>query len=224
MSQKEQVHPQGAILQRDGETYAIAPRLAPAGILDLATMKKLADVVERFNIPVVKMGSAQRIVLVGLKADQVEPVCEALGVEPAPADGPYVHYVIGCPGTVACRFGVQDSLSLAGELDKEFIGYSGLTHKFKIGVSGCPRCCSQSWVRDFGAFGTAKGWTVIVGGLAGGRPRIGDKLAEGVTAEEVKDLLRRTLDAYKKLGQGKERLGRTIDRVGFEAFKAAVLS
>ncbi|MDI6710273.1 MAG: NAD(P)/FAD-dependent oxidoreductase [Thermoanaerobacterales bacterium] len=222
MPEQHDVPPRGAFLQRDRETYAIAPRMAPAGILDVAALRRLADVAERFNIPIIKIGNAQRIVLVGLKAEQVEPVWEALGMEPAPAVGPCVHYVAGCPGTVACRYGQQDALGLAGEIDRRHIGEGELAAKFKIGVSGCPFNCCESWLRDFGAFGKSKGWTVIVGGRAGMRPRIGDKLAENVSAEEVMDLLRRTIAAYKELGRKGERLGTTIERVGFEEFRKLI--
>ncbi|MGQ9498180.1 MAG: reverse transcriptase-like protein [Desulfotomaculales bacterium] len=212
--------PRGAFLQRDRATYAVVPRLAPAGILDAATLRRLADVAEKYRIPIVKITSAQRIALVGLKPEEVELVWEDLGMEPAPAVGPCVHYVKACPGTVACRYGQQDALGLGKRLDERLLGHGELASKFKIGISGCPFNCCESWLRDFGAFGKAHGWTVVVGGVGGARPRIGDIVAENVGDDEVINLVERTIEAYKELGKKGERLARTIDRVGIDVFKA----
>ncbi|MEW5762844.1 MAG: reverse transcriptase-like protein [Bacillota bacterium] len=212
--------PRGAFLQRDRATYAVVPRLAPAGVLDAATLRRLADVAEKYRIPIVKITSAQRIALVGLRPEEVEPVWEDLGMEPAPAVGPCVHYVKACPGTVACRYGQQDALGLGKRLDERLLGHGELASKFKIGISGCPFNCCESWLRDFGAFGKARGWTVVVGGVGGARPRIGDVVAENVGDDEVINLVERTIEAYKELGKKGERLARTIDRVGIDVFKA----
>jgi len=212
--------PRGAFLQRDRVTYAVVPRLAPAGVLDVATLRRLADVVEKHRIPVVKITSAQRIALVGIKPEEVEPIWEELGMEPAPAVGPCVHYVQACPGTVACRYGQQDALGLARCLDEKLVWRGELASKFKIGISGCPFNCCDSWLRDFGAFGKSRGWTVVIGGAGGARPRIGDVIAENVSDDEAIGLVERTIDVYKELAKKGERLARTIDRVGIEAFKA----
>lgn len=211
--------PRGAFIQRDKETYAVVPRIGTAGMVDPAVLRRLADTAEQFGIPIIKLIGAQRFALVGLKPDQVEAVWAALGMEPAPAVGPCVHYVTACPGNVVCRFGQQNALALAEVLDKGFLGAKDLPAKFKIGISGCPFCCCESWLRDFGAFGKLKGWTVIVGGRAGARPRIGDKIAENVPSEDILGLLEKTLQAYRELGKKGERLGTTIDRVGLDVFR-----
>ncbi|MGC7846235.1 hypothetical protein ACP3TJ_04085 [Desulforudis sp. 1088] len=122
---------------------------------------------------------------------------------------------------MVCKFGQQNALALAEVLDKGFLGAGNLPAKFKIGISGCPLCCCESWLRDFGAFGKLKGWTVIVGGRAGARPRIGDKIAENVPSEDIPGLLEKTLQAHRELGKKGERLGTTIERVGLEALRAA---
>lgn len=214
--------PRGAILQKDKETYAIVPRLQPCGLLDVETLRRLADVAEKFEIPVIKITGAQRIAMVGLTAEQVEPAWEALEREPAPAVGPCIHYVTACPGTAACRLGQQDALALGAELDEKVVGYGKFTSKFKIGISGCPMNCCESWLRDFGAFGRRTGWTVVVGGKGGMRPRIGDRLAESLSSEEVIALLYKTLDAYKKIAKPRERLGAAIERIGFDEFAKLV--
>lgn len=218
-----QVPPRGAILQRDQETYAIVPRLGTAGLMDPGTLRRLADVAEKFNIPVIKITGAQRIALVGLKAEDVETVWAELNMEPAPAVGPCVHYITACPGTVACVYGMQDALGLAGELEKRHLGRHELASKFKISVSGCPFNCCEAWLRDFGAFGKKRGWTVVIGGRAGAKPRIGDKLAENVSPDEVMDLAEKTIKVYAELGKKGERLGTAIQRLGFEEFQRRIL-
>ncbi|MEW6770866.1 MAG: NAD(P)/FAD-dependent oxidoreductase [Bacillota bacterium] len=215
--------PRGAFLQRDRETYAVVPRFAPAGVLDAATLRRLADVVEKYRIPAVKLTGAQRVALVGLKPEDVEPVLTELGVEPAPAVGLSVHYVKACSGTTFCRFGQQDALSLGAHLDELLVGYGDLAHKFKVGISGCVFNCCESWLRDFGAFGRPEGWTVVVGGLGSGRPRIGNEVAREVDDAGVVTLAQKTLELYQELGRKGERLGRTIDRVGKEIFIARLL-
>jgi len=215
--------PRGAILQRDKKTYAIVPRLGTAGLMDVGTLRRLADVAEEFSIPVIKITGAQRIALVGLKAGDVEEVWNRLNMEPAPAVGPCVHYVTACPGTVACSYGRQDALGLAGELEKRHLGQHELGSKFKIGISGCPMNCCEAYLRDFGAFGKAKGWTVTIGGRAGARPRIADTLVENVSSDEVMELAEKTIRVYAELGKKGERLGTSIERIGFEEYRKRIL-
>jgi NAD(P)H-nitrite reductase large subunit len=91
-----------------------------------------------------------------------------------------------------------------------------------MGISGCPFNCGESFVRDFGAFGKKSGWTVIFGGNAGGKPRIGDVIAEGLNNEDVIDLAKRCFEYYAGEGKKKERTARFIERIGIEEFKKAV--
>jgi NAD(P)H-nitrite reductase large subunit len=215
--------PREAILQRDGKTYAFVVRLPAAGLLTPLILRRLADAAEKYAIPAIKLSSAHRLVLAGVKPEDIPAIQQDLGTEVAPALGPCVHYVKACPGTTLCRLGQQDSLALAARLDEMFIGKLDLPHKFKFGISGCPMNCSDSYTLDFGAFGKARGWTVVVGGKGGARPRLGQVLAENLSSDEVVDLAGRVIAAYRALGSGRERLARTIERVGFERFRAAVL-
>ncbi|MDF9409744.1 MAG: Nitrite reductase (NAD(P)H) [Pelotomaculum sp. PtaB.Bin013] len=115
--------------------------------------------------------------MVGLKPEIIEDVWTDLGMDVAPAVGPCVHYVKACPGTETCRFGVKDSLGLGMRLEKLLVGMK-MPGKIKIGVSGCPNNCGEGYVRDIGLFGKSKGWTLIIGGTSGRKPRIGDVIAE----------------------------------------------
>jgi NAD(P)H-nitrite reductase large subunit len=214
-------HLDGAILQRDKKTYAIVPR-TPVGVVTPEVLEQIAQVVKKYEIPVVKITSGQRMALVGIKEEDVDPVWKDLGLDVGRATELCVHYAQACPGTAVCRFGVQDSLGLGMELEELFAGME-LPAKVKFGVSGCPICCGESYVRDVGVLGKKKGWTVIFGGNSGGRPRIGDVIAKDLTKEEVIDLVRRCLEYYAADGKKKERTARFMDRIGVDALKEAVL-
>lgn len=204
----------GAILQRDKKTYAIVPR-TPLGLVTPEALERIAAAARKFEIPIIKLTSAQRIALVGIEPEKLSDVWEELEMEVGRAVEPCMHYVQACPGTEVCKFGQQDSLGMGARLDKEFVG-TGLPGKAKIGVSGCPMNCGESYMRDFGCFGKKKGWTVIVGGNAGAKPRIGDVVAEDVSEDEVVALAKKFFDYYKSNAKGKERSAKFVNRVGIE--------
>ncbi|MBW2705781.1 MAG: NAD(P)/FAD-dependent oxidoreductase [Deltaproteobacteria bacterium] len=214
-------HPTGAILQRDKETYAIVPR-TPVGLVTPDDLEALAGVARKYNIPVIKITSGQRFALVGLKKEDVDSIWQELGMDVGKATELCLHYVQACPGTAVCKFGVQDSLGLGTEIESFFTEME-LPAKVKIGISGCPFCCGESFVRDIGIFGKKNGWTFIVGGSSARRPRIGDVLTENLSKEEVIDLTRRTLEYYRDKSKKKQRMARFIDRIGIENFKDAIL-
>lgn len=215
--------PKGAILQRDNETYAIVPKTGLAGLLNAETLRKLADVVEKYQIPVVKLTASQRVALVGIKGEDVNKVWEDLGMEPAPATGLCVRSIQSCPGSTLCKYGKQDALGLAAKLDELFCGMA-LPNKFKMGISGCPLNCCEAWTRDFGAFGKPNGFTVLIGGNAGATPHIGKVLAEGLSIEEVVALATRLINFYKENAKNGERMFKFVERLGIEEIQKAVLA
>lgn len=212
--------PDGAILQRDKTTYAIVPR-TPAGLVTAAQLEALATVVRKFDIPVVKITSGQRMALVGMKEEDLPAVWKELSMEVGRAVELCLHYVQACPGNAVCRFGQRDSLGFGLELEREFTE-SALPAKVKMGVSGCPLCCGESLVRDVGLIGKKRGWTVAVGGNAGSRPRFADQVAEDMTREEVKALVGRFLTFYAEAGNKRERTARFVNRVGLAAVREAM--
>jgi NAD(P)H-nitrite reductase large subunit len=214
-------HPKGAILQRDKTTYAIVPR-TPVGLVSVDDLEGIVKVVRKYEIPVVKITSGQRFALVGIKKEDVDKVWEDLGMDVGKATELCLHYVQACPGTAVCQFGVQDSLGLGMEIESFFYGMD-LPAKIKIGVSGCPFCCAESFVRDIGVFGKKNGWTFIVGGSSARRPRIGDLMAENLSKDEVIDLTKRSLEYYGDKGKKRERMARFVDRIGIENVKDAIL-
>ena len=213
----------GAILQRDKETYAIVPRI-PMGVLTPDVLEKLASIARKYNVRIIKITSGQRIALVGIKPYDVEAAWKDLGMDVGPAEGLCVHYVQSCPGTETCKFGQGNSLGLASRIENMYVGREDFIQaKTKFGISGCTLNCAESYLRDLGAFCTPDGWTVLVGGNSGGRPRIGDLLAKKLTEEQVVDLFGRCLDYYSKNARPRERMPRFIERIGIEDFKKALL-
>ena len=213
--------PRGAILQRDRKTYAIVPR-TPVGLVSPEILEAISRVVRKYNIPITKITSGQRLALIGMKREEVDQVWHDLKMEVGPAVELCVHYVQACPGIEVCKFGVRDSIGLGIELEQLYVGMD-LPAKVKIGVSGCPFCCAESYVRDIGLIGRKKGWIMTFGGNSGGRPRIGDVIAEDVGDSEAVTLVRRCLEYYRDNVDKKLRTARFVEKKGIETIKQAIL-
>ncbi len=211
----------GVILQRDKQTYAVAPHI-PCGLVKPETLRKLADAAEKYGAAALKITSAARIAIVGLKEEDVDKVWADLGMQPGAAVGLCVRSVKACPGTTFCKRGIQDSLSLGLKLDEKYHGLE-LPAKFKIGVSGCANQCAETCIKDIGLVGLPKGWKVLVGGKGGGRPRLAQELAKDLTTEDALALVDRIIEYCKANGKPRRRLGAVIDEMGFDNFKKAVL-
>ena len=153
--------------------------------------------------------------------DQVDEVWKALGMDMGKATELCLHYVQACPGTAVCKFGQQDSLGLGMKIEDFFIGMV-LPAKVKIGVSGCPFCCGESFVRDIGVFGKKAGWNLVVGGSSARRPRVGDLIREQLSEAEVIPLVKRALEYYRDRSKKRERMARFVDRIGIENVKDAI--
>jgi len=212
----------GAILQRDKETYAIAPHL-PCGVITSETLRRMADVADKYNVPALKVTSAARIAFVGVRQDQIDNLWSDLKMSPGAAVGMCVRSIKACPGTTFCKRGQQDSLSLGMLLDEKYHGME-LPGKFKIGISGCPNQCAENCIKDAGLVGTIKGWMILVGGNGGARPRLAQELIRDVSTEQALVILDKVVRYYKTNAQKKHRrLGTLIDEMGFDEFKAAIL-
>jgi NAD(P)H-nitrite reductase large subunit len=212
----------GAILQRDKETYAIVPRI-PMGVLTPEILEKLAAVARKYRVRIIKITSGQRIALVGLKPEDIDNAWRDLGMEVGPAEGLCVHYVQACPGTLTCKFGQGDSIGLAAKVEQLYVGREDfIPAKTKFGVSGCKLNCAESYLRDIGVFAAPDGWTVVVGGNSGGRPRIGNVIAEKLTEDQALELIRKCLDYYSKNAKPRERMPRFVERIGIEVLKDEV--
>jgi NAD(P)H-nitrite reductase large subunit len=143
-------------------------------------------------------------------------------MEVGPAIELCVHYVQACPGTEVCKFGVRDSLGMGLQLESLYVAMD-LPAKLKMGISGCPFCCAESYVRDIGLIGKKKGWIITFGGNSGGRPRIGDIIAQDVADVEAVALVQRCLEYYRDNVGKKLRTARFVEKVGIETIRQAVL-
>ncbi len=211
----------GVILQRDKESYAIAPHL-PCGVVKPEQLRKLADVAEKYNCAALKVTSAARIALVGLKEEDVDKAWEELGLFPGAAVGICVRSIKACPGTTFCRLGQQDSLSLGMQLDEKYHGME-LPGKLKMGVSGCPNQCAETSIKDIGLVGSKKGWTLMAGGNGARKPRLADTLTEELDTEQALEKIEAIVAFYRDNAKKHERIGAMLDRIGVDELKKAVL-
>lgn len=210
----------GAIIQRDKETYAVAPHI-PCGVVTPELLRKIADTAEKYNAQAMKITGATRIALVGLREEDIDNVWKDLDMAPGAAVGLCVRSVRACPGTTFCKLGQQDALGIGMELDKRYHG-AELPGKFKMAVSGCKINCAESWVRDLGLFGKSNGWTLVIGGNVGNNPRIAQELATELNDEQALEKIARVIAYYKETASKGERMGKMIDRIGFETVAAAL--
>lgn len=215
-------HHTGAIIQRDGKTFAIVTRL-PGGVVTPETLEKIAAVARKYRVPMVKLTSGQRFMLIGMHEEELESIFLDLGPIAGKETAPCVKYVQTCLGTDVCKYGAQDSMELGIELERLYHGVA-FPAKLKFGVSGCLRCCGESHIRDIGIIGTKRGWTVVFGGNSGRRPSLGKVIAQDLSREDALDLVRRLLEYYQNNAEPKERTARFLERIGFERLKSELLT
>lgn len=216
---KDNLPEKGAIVQRDRETYAIAPHL-PGGIVDPATLRRIADVAEKYGAAALKMTSAQRIAIVGLKEEDLDEVWAELNMKPGAAIGLCVRSIKFCPGTTFCKQGKQDAVSLGLKLDEKYHGMP-MPSKLKMAVSGCPNSCAEPAIKDIGLMGTAKGYTLMVGGSAAASPRLAEVIAREISEEQALETVDKIVSLYQNSGT-KKRLGRFIEDIGLDEFKKQI--
>jgi NAD(P)H-nitrite reductase large subunit len=217
---KKDILAKGAILQRDRETYAIAPHM-PAGLTDTATLRRICDVADRYGLRL-KLTSAQRIALFDVKEEELDAVWEELAQTPGAPIGLCVRSIKVCPGTTHCKRGVQDSISLGLKLDAIYHAMP-MPNKMKMGVSGCMLSCAETAVKDIGVMGTPKGWRIFVGGNVGARPRLADLLVEtGPDEDEVLAVVAKIVAWYRSSGR-EVRLGILVEELGIDRFREEVL-
>jgi nitrite reductase (NADH) large subunit len=213
-----------ANIQNDG-TFSVVPRIR-GGVVTPDELRRIADVADKYELPMVKITGGQRIDLLGARKEQLPAIWEDLGMPSGHAYAKAVRTVKTCVGTDFCRFGLGDAIAVGIELEQAMEGLH-TPHKVKSAVSGCPRNCAESYVKDIGlvAIGdpTHPGWEIYVGGAAGGTVRKGDLLA---TVESSGDAIRLALAFLQHYREHAEHLERTygyLERVGIDAVREAVL-
>ncbi|MCY8125684.1 NADPH-nitrite reductase [Bacillus spizizenii] len=200
-----------ANIQKDG-TYSVVPRMY-GGVTNSTDLRKIADVVDKYEIPLVKMTGGQRIDLIGVKKEDLPKVWEDLDMPSGYAYGKTLRTVKTCVGEQFCRFGTQDSMALGIALEKKFEGLN-TPHKVKMAVSACPRNCAESGIKDLGVVGIDGGWELYVGGNGGTHLRAGDLLIKVKTNEEVLEYAGAYLQFYRETANYLERTSAWLERVG----------
>jgi nitrite reductase (NADH) large subunit len=209
-----------ANIQKDG-TYSVVPRMW-GGTTNSSELRRIADVVDKFKIPTVKVTGGQRIDLLGVKKEDLPAVWQDLGMPSGHAYGKTLRTVKTCVGSEWCRFGTQDSTQLGIDLERA-LWRMYAPHKVKLAVSGCPRNCAESGIKDVGVIGVDSGWEIYVGGNAGIKTEVAHFFVKLKTAPEVLEYAGAFLQLYREEGWYLERTVHYVARVGLDHVKARVL-
>jgi nitrite reductase (NADH) large subunit len=202
-----------ANIQRDG-TFSVVPRMR-GGVTSPAELRKIADVAEKYDVPMVKVTGSQRLDLLGVKKADLPKIWEELGMPSGQAYTKGVRMVKTCVGTTFCRFGTQDSITAGVELERRLENLF-TPHKYKMGVVGCPRNCAEATVKDLGLIGQEGSWQVVVGGAAGKSVRKADLLITVETTEEALEASDIFFQYYRENANYLERTYDFIERLGIE--------
>jgi len=216
----ERVH---ANIQKDG-TFSVVPRMW-GGMTSAAELRAIADVVDRYDIPSVKVTGGQRIDLLGVRKEQLPAVwadLNAAGLVSGHAYGKALRTVKTCVGSEWCRFGNPGFDGDGIALERTTWG-AWTPHKVKMAVSGCPRNCAEATVKDFGVVAVESGWELHVGGAAGMHVRATDLLCKVETAEAVLEYACAFLQLYREEGRYLERPWPWIERVGLDYLKRRIV-
>ena len=205
-----------ANIQKDG-TYSVIPRMI-AGQTSSSELRRIADVVDKYQIPTVKVTGGQRIDLLGVKKEDLRAVWKDLGMPTGLGYAKGLRTVKTCVGSEWCRFGTQDSTLMGQQLERE-LALMYAPHKVKIAVSGCPRNCAEAGIKDVGVIGVDSGWEIYVGGNGGIKTEVAQFLVKLKTHEEVMEYCGAFLQLYRTEGWYLERTVHYIGRVGMEHVK-----
>lgn len=206
-----------ANIQNDG-TFSVIPRMY-GGVTSAEELIKIGEVARKYAVRMVKVTGGQRIDLLGIKKDDLPAVWADLGMPSGYAYTKALRTVKTCVGSEFCRFGTNDSTALGIALEKTYQGFE-FPAKVKLGVSGCPRNCAESTVKDVGVVASDGGdWDVLVGGAAGAHVRRTDVLARVKTQDEAIKLIGRFLIYYRDNAKWLERTYDFVPRVGIQKLK-----
>jgi nitrite reductase (NADH) large subunit len=213
-----------ANMQRDG-TYSVVPRI-PGGEITPEKLIAIGEVARDFDL-YTKITGGQRIDLFGATVDQLPRIWQRLvdaGMESGHAYGKALRTVKSCVGETWCRYGVQDSTSMAILLEERYRGLRA-PHKIKLAVSGCARECAEAQSKDVGVIATERGWNLYVGGNGGKTPRHAKLLAEDLNDEDLVRYIDRFLMYYVRSADRLERTAPWVERLegGMEQLRRVVV-
>ena len=216
----ERVH---ANIQKDG-TYSVVPRMW-GGQTSSAELRAIADVVDKFNIPTVKVTGGQRIDMLGIKKDDLPAVWADLGKVGFVSGHAYakgLRTVKTCVGTDWCRFGTQDSTGLGVRIEK-FMWGSWTPAKLKLAVSGCPRNCAEATCKDIGIICVDSGYEIHFAGAAGLEIKGTEILGNVETEEQVIEYISALTQMYREQGHYLERVYKWAKRIGYDEVRRQIM-
>lgn len=209
-----------ANIQKDG-TYSVIPRMW-GGETTASELRRIADVVDKYQIPTVKVTGGQRIDLLGVKKEDLQAVWNDIGMPCGHAYAKALRTVKTCVGSEWCRMGTQDSTQMGKDLERAMWRMYA-PHKVKFAVSGCPRNCAESGIKDVGIIGVDSGWEMYVGGNGGIKTEVAHFFTKLKTAEEVMEYTGAFMQLYRLEGWYLERTVHYINRVGLDYVKRRIL-
>ena len=214
-----------ANIQNDG-TYSVIPRI-PGGEITPDKLIVIGEVAKKFDL-YTKITGGQRIDLLGAKVHQLPEIWKILldaGFESGHAYGKALRTVKSCVGSTWCRFGVQDSTSLAIKIEERYRGIRS-PHKLKSAVSGCARECAEARSKDFGIIATENGWNLYIAGNGGMNPRHADLFASDIDEETLIKYIDRFLMYYIKTADRLERTSTWMSKLegGLEHVQDVVIN
>ncbi len=209
-----------ANIQKDG-TYSVIPRMW-GGETTADELRRIADAVDKYKIPTVKVTGGQRIDLLGVRKEDLVGVWQDIGMPSGHAYAKALRTVKTCVGSEWCRFGTQDSTQMGKDLERA-LWRMYAPHKVKLAVSGCPRNCAEAGIKDVGVIGVDSGWEIYVAGNGGIKTEVAQFLVKLKTAAEVLEYSGAFLQLYREEGWYLERTCHWVGRVGLDYVKKKIL-
>ena len=209
-----------ANIQKDG-TYSVIPRMW-GGETTASELRRIADAVDKYKIPTVKVTGGQRIDLLGVKKEDLQAVWKDIGMPSGHAYAKALRTVKTCVGSEWCRMGTQDSTQMGKDLERAMWRMYA-PHKVKFAVSGCPRNCAEAGIKDVGIIGVDSGWEMYVAGNGGIKTEVAHFFTKLKTPAEVLEYTGAFCELYRQEGWYLERTVHYVSRVGLDYVKKKIL-
>ncbi len=210
-----------ANIQKDG-TYSVVPRIY-AGVTSADELLRIAQAAVKYNVKMVKFTGGQRIDLLGVKKADLPKIWKDLDMPSGHAYTKAFRTCKSCVGTDFCRYGLGDSIALADKIERRFQGIES-PHKMKLATAGCPRNCSEAYVKDIGAVAIGEDkWEIYIGGAAGASVRKGDLLCTVTGHDESVKMIGRFMQYYREHGKYLERTYGFLERIGIDTLRSILV-
>jgi len=209
-----------ANIQKDG-TYSVVPQMM-GGVTTADQLRRIADVADKYKVPTIKVTGGQRIDLLGVKKEDLPKMWADLGMPSGHAYGKSIRTVKTCVGSEHCRFGTQLAMGMGIKLEKMLFGMWS-PHKVKLAVSGCPRNCAESGIKDVGVIGVDSGYELYVGGNGGIKTEVAQFLVKVKSDEEVMEYAGAFIQLYREEAYYLDRTCHYLERVGLDYVKGRVV-